>query len=148
MQNEFDLCVKTAEAEAKRFLARIAAWKKRMPVYRTYYSTVLVRYPTTYVRTTVLAPRPGITVYQSRNAYSPSRAPYQAQARPGQGTGTLRPPSASQAPQKPSYQPTQRPTSYQAPAPAARPIYQPQSRPSFQSSSRSSSSSFGGGRRR
>jgi hypothetical protein len=29
-QNDFDDCIKTAKAEAKRFLDRIAAWEKRV----------------------------------------------------------------------------------------------------------------------
>jgi hypothetical protein len=29
MQNDFDDCVEAAAAEAKRFLARVAAWQKR-----------------------------------------------------------------------------------------------------------------------
>lgn len=36
-----------------------------MPVYRTYYRTVITRYPTTHVRTVYMAPRPGVTVYRS-----------------------------------------------------------------------------------
>ena len=102
------------------------------PYYRTYYSTVITRYPRTYVSTGYLAPRVGISVYRPRtvvNNITVNKTTVVNNNRPvvNKPTTVYTPPS------KPSY-----PSPYSRPASSSSSFSRPSS---SSSSSRSSSSS-------